>query len=327
MKTAGAMFWICLLVLVVVILSFTSYHSTDSTEVGVRTVKWLGKRGVEDKVYQPGAAYFFLPVINDWSTFETKLQVLELHGPQQMTIKTRDGNDLYVDMTFSFRIDPKMAPYVRQFVAHNDEELREKVLLSVVRSRTRDFLGALSTDQFTKTEERNQAVEKAREGLHEILKDYGLIIERVAVMDYRFDPDYLKVITDKKIAEAKTLEVRAQMEAQREANTRMLNEAQGQVKALMATTLGRYSNAVSAADTEFDQKRILADAILTEGTNTSQTIVKQREAMASAGGETQIQMAFATNLLGKRIIMIPSGNAVNFQTLDLNKVLESLLKK
>ncbi|HRY47217.1 MAG TPA: SPFH domain-containing protein [Candidatus Paceibacterota bacterium] len=327
MKTAGLIFWICLLGLVVIILSFTSYHATDSTEVGVRTIKWLGKRGVENQVYQPGAAYFFLPVINDWSTFDTKLQVLEMHGPQQMTIKTRDGNDLYVDVTFSFRIDPKMAPYVRQFVARNDEELREKVFLSVARSRTRDFLGALSTDEFTHTEQRNQAVEKAREGLQEILKDYGLIVERVAVMDYRFDPDYLKVITDKKIAEAKSLEVRAQIEAQREANTRMLNEAEGQVKALMATTLGRYSNAVSSADTEFEQKRILADAILTEGTNTSLAIIKQREAMASAGGETQIQMAFATNLVGKRILMIPSGNAVNLQTLDLNKALESLLKK
>ncbi|HOW67788.1 MAG TPA: hypothetical protein PK256_21120, partial [Verrucomicrobiota bacterium] len=91
MKTAGLIFWICLLGLVVIILSFTSYHATDSTEVGVRTIKWLGKRGVENQVYQPGAAYFFLPVINDWSTFDTKLQVLEMHGPQQMTIKTRDG--------------------------------------------------------------------------------------------------------------------------------------------------------------------------------------------------------------------------------------------
>jgi len=49
--------------------------------------------------------------------------------------------------------------------------------------------------------------------------------------------------------------------------------------------------------------------------------------MASAGGETQIQLAFATNLLGKRIIMIPSGNALNLQTLDLNKALESILRK
>jgi hypothetical protein len=49
--------------------------------------------------------------------------------------------------------------------------------------------------------------------------------------------------------------------------------------------------------------------------------------MASAGGETQIQLAFATNLLHKRIVMIPSGGGINLQTLDINKALEMILKK
>jgi hypothetical protein len=149
----------------------------------------------------------------------------------------------------------------------------------------------------------------------------------VAVMDYRFDPDYLKVITEKKVAEAKTLEVRAQMEAQREQNKRMLNESEGVVKAMTATIQGQYSNTVSSSDADYDQKKIVAEAIRTEGTNLAVTIAKQREAMASAGGETQVQLAFATNLLGKKIIMIPSGNAINLQTLDLNKALEGILRK
>jgi len=146
-------------------------------------------------------------------------------------------------------------------------------------------------------------------------------------MDYRFDPDYLKVITEKKIAEAKTLEVRAQMEAQREGNIRMLNESEGLVRSTIAAVLGRYSNTVSAADAELDQKKIIAEAILTEGTNSALTIVKQREAIATAGGEAQVQLAFATNLIGKRIIMIPTGNSVSLQTFDLNKALENILKR
>jgi regulator of protease activity HflC (stomatin/prohibitin superfamily) len=327
MRSLSKLLWIGLVVLAFLFFSFASYHSTDSTEVGVRTVKWLGKRGVEDKVYQPGAAYFFMPIFNDWDTFDTRLQVVEMKGPNQLTFKTKDGNDLFVDVTFSYRIDPKKTPYIRQYVAHNDSELREKVFKTVARSRTRDFFGTLSTDEFTRTEDRNKAVSLAEVGLQKIYSEYGIILERLAVMDYRFDPDYLKVITDKKIAEAKTLEVRAQIEAQREANKRMLNEAEGQVKALIASSLGRYSNTLSSADAEVDQNRILAEATLTEGTNSSLAIIKQREAIASAGGETQIQLAFATNLLHKRIVMIPSGGGINLQTLDVNKVLDSILRK
>jgi len=327
MTAAAKILWFGVALLAFLLLSFASYHATDSTEVGVRTIKWLGKKGVENQVYQPGSAYFFLPIFNDWDTFDTRLQVVEMKGPSQLTLKTRDGNDLFVDVTFSYHIDPQKAPHIRQFVAKNDLELREKVFKTVARSRTRDFLGALSTDEFTHTEDRNKAVDLARTGLQVIFDNYGIILERVAVMDYRFDPDYLRVITEKKVAEAKTLEVRAQMEAQREANRHMSNESEGQVKAMIAFALGRYSNILSAADAELDEKKILAEAILTEGTNTSLAIIKQREAMASAGGETQIQLAFATNLLGKRIIMIPTGNAINLQTFDLNKALEGILRK
>lgn len=55
-------------------------HSTGSTEVGVRTVKLalFGKKGVEERVYAPGSTYCFLPFINDWHTFDTKLQNLEM---------------------------------------------------------------------------------------------------------------------------------------------------------------------------------------------------------------------------------------------------------
>src|SRR5258708_1415836 len=125
MTWIGKIFWFGVAVLVLLCLSFASYHSTDSTEVGVRTIKWFGKKGVEDQVYQPGSAYFFLPIFNDWDTFDTRLQVLEMKGPTQLTIKTRDGNDLYVDMTFSYRIDPLKAPHIRRDVAQNDLELRE----------------------------------------------------------------------------------------------------------------------------------------------------------------------------------------------------------
>jgi regulator of protease activity HflC (stomatin/prohibitin superfamily) len=327
MNTFSKIFWIGIAILAGLFLSLSSYHATDSTEVGVRTIKWLGKKGVENRVYQPGAAYFFLPIINAWDTFDTRLQVSEMKGPNQLTIKTRDGNDLFVDVTFSYRIDPLQAPRIRQLVAKNDQELREKVFKTVARSRTRDFLGALSTDEFTHTDARNEAVELAKTGLQKILDEYGLILERIAVMDYRFEPDYLKVITEKKIAEAKTLEIRAQIEAQREGNKRYVNEAEGRVKSMIASVQGRYSNTVSAADAEFDQKQILGEAILTEGTNTAFAMIRQREAMATAGGETQMQLAIATNLIGKRILMVPMGNGVNLQTLDVNRVLETFLKK
>ena len=109
--------------------------STQSTEVGVRTKKiaW-GKNGVEQRIYPPGSTYFFLPLINDWHTFDTKLQNIEMtfnarsgdiQARDDLLFKTIDGNDISLDVIVSYRIIPEKAPYILQYVAKNDLDLRQ----------------------------------------------------------------------------------------------------------------------------------------------------------------------------------------------------------
>jgi hypothetical protein len=80
------------------------FNTTGETEVGVRTRKFsLTGKGVEDKAYAPGSTYIFLPFINDWHTFDTKLQNLEMVFEQargdrrsrdNLLFKTTDINQL-----------------------------------------------------------------------------------------------------------------------------------------------------------------------------------------------------------------------------------------
>jgi len=64
---------VAVLIVLLSLLVFFSYpHTTGPTEVGVRTVKWFGKRGVQNQVYQPGAAYFFPPIISKYCRSVTK---------------------------------------------------------------------------------------------------------------------------------------------------------------------------------------------------------------------------------------------------------------
>ncbi len=106
-------------------------HTTGETEVGVRTRKigLFAPKGVEDRVYAQGATYFFIPFINDWHVFDTKLQNLEMtfskirgdrRSQDDLLFKTIDGNDISLDVIIAFRIDAKKAPYILQYVARND---------------------------------------------------------------------------------------------------------------------------------------------------------------------------------------------------------------
>ena len=322
-------------VLFLVVVGLNSYHATDSTEVGVRVRKFslFHKQGVDETVYQPGSTYFFLPVINEWNTFDTRLHIVEMKAgnppgrPRDLAFKTIEGNDINLDVVFSYRIDPTQAGYIRQFVAANDRELEEKVFSSVARSRTRDFFGELTTQQFYKAEERNAAAENAKTGLQAILGPYGIIVEKVGLMDYRFRDDYTKVIEEKKLAEAETLKLQAEIEAQREMNKKLLNDADGQVNQMIAEVNGLYTNTVAAADAYYDQEQQIATATIRKAENEASVIQSNRLAMASAGGETQIKMRIAQSLKGKPILMMPGndggGNGLNVRTFDVNDFLKA----
>jgi hypothetical protein len=323
--------------LVVVILSLKSVHSTGTTEVGVRTIKWslFSKSGVENKVYQPGATYFFLPVFNEWETFDARLQIVEMTATidksgtrraDDIPFKTKDGNDIRTDIIFSYRVDPQRTPYIRQFVAKDMVELKEKVFRTVARSKPRDYLGEYSTEQFYHAENRNKAAENAKQGLQAILSEYGIIVENVALMDYRFNADYQAIITNKKIADTRTKTLISERDSTLEMNKKLLQDAQGEVNKVIAQADGQYQEAVLGADAYFQQQTNLAAATLAEGTAEAASIKKMREAMMNEGGLIQVKMAIADSLRGKRIVMIPTGsaNSFNLQSLDVNDILRQL---
>ncbi len=323
-----------LVALAVAIFSYKSIHSTGTTEVGVRTIKWslFGKSGVENKLYQPGATYFFLPIFNEWETFDARLQIVEMtatgdkRGGDDLPFKTKDGNDIRIDVIFTYRVDPQRAPYIRQFVAKDMVELKEKIFRTVARSKPRDYLGEYSTEEFYHAENRNKAAENAKQGLQAILSEYGIVVENVALMDYRFNADYQMIITNKKIADTKTKTLISEKDSTVEMNKKLLQDAQAEVNKLIAQANGQYQEAVLGADAYFQQQTNLAAATIAEGAAEAASIMKMREAMMNEGGLIQVKMAIAESLRGKKIVMIPTGsaNAFNLQTLDINEILKQL---
>jgi regulator of protease activity HflC (stomatin/prohibitin superfamily) len=171
-------------------------HQAGPTEVGVRTVKFgiLKKRGVEEKYYAPGKTYFFMPIINDWHTFDTKLQTMEmtfdpkrgdLRARDDLLFKTIDGNDISLDVIIQYRIDPTKAPYILQNVAQDDFLLRQKIVRAVVRSVPRDIFGELKTEGFYISGQRQEKAEKVQDSLNSILGPLGVIVTRVSTKDYK----------------------------------------------------------------------------------------------------------------------------------------------
>ena len=128
-------------------------HSTSANEVGVLTRKIapFGIKGVQPEVYDPGATYFFTPVITDWHTFETKLQNLRMvksgdNTTDDVEFKTIDGNDISVDVTVAWRVSPAKAPYLLQRVGDSTDDVQERLVRPAARAYVRDALNRLRSE-------------------------------------------------------------------------------------------------------------------------------------------------------------------------------------
>ena len=330
-----------LLVLLVasVPLSGCTCHSTGSTEVGVLTRKLafgglLGKAGVQPEVYPPGATYFFPAFMTDWNTFDVSLQNLAMvkdrtRGDRaeedDLSFKTVDGNDVRVDVTVAWQVEPKRAPYLLNKVGENVEEVKEKLVRPACRSVVRDVLNELRSEEFYVSEKRFAKATEARDRLQAVLGPEGIAVRQVILGEHRFNPDYEHVIRDKKLAEQNSEKVRSETRAAAELWKSELEKAKGTVFQQLAAASGALDTARLTADASYVQNQKQAEAIVAERRAHAEAVRKQNEALAGSGGKALVKLRIAEALAGKQLVFLPTGKSgVGVQTLNLNQLLGAL---
>src|SRR5690349_3870900 len=145
--------YFCGLLLLVSGLTGCAPHTTGATEVGVKFNKVTGSFEMKE----PGATHFFMPVVNDWKTYDISLRNLVMSadsgsGDRQdkddLRFKTRDGNDIETDVTVRWRIDPTKIGSVWKFAAPDSDALEERLVRPLARTYIRDVLNLLNSEDF-----------------------------------------------------------------------------------------------------------------------------------------------------------------------------------
>jgi regulator of protease activity HflC (stomatin/prohibitin superfamily) len=320
-------------------LSGCTCHSTGSTEVGVLTRKLafaglLGKPGVQPEIYAPGATYMFPAFVTDWNTFDVSMQNLSMvkdpsrgdrNAEDDLFFKTVDGNDIRVDVTVAWQVDPKRAPYLLNKVGQNVEEVKEKLLRPACRSVVRDVLNELRSEEFYVSEKRFAKATEARQRLQDVLGPEGILVRQVILGEHRFNPEYERVIRDKKLAEQNSERMRSEGRATTEQWKSELEKAKGTVNQSLAAAAGALDTARLAADANLVQSQKQAEAIVAERKAHAEAVRKQNEALSGSGGKALVKLRIAEALAGKQLVFLPTGkNGVGVQTLNLNQLLGAL---
>jgi len=314
-------------------------HNTHSTEVGILTRRaalggLLGKPGIQTEVYAPGATYLFPIFFTDWHTFDVSLQNLSMvrdvkkgdrSKEDDLFFKTIDGNDIRVDVTVAWAVDPKRAPYLLNKVGDSTEQVKEKLVRPACRSIVRDVLNSLRSEEFYVSEKRFAKAAEARDRLAGVLEPEGILVRQVILGEHHFNPEYEKVIRDKKLAEQNSERMRSEARAAAEQVKSELQKAKGSVNQTLAGAQGALDTAKLGADAQLFQNQKQAEALVAEKKAHAQGVRKQNEALAGSGGTALVKLKIAEALAGKDLVFLPGGKSgLSVQTLNVNQLLHAL---
>lgn len=300
-------------------------HTTEATEVGVK----FNKLTRSYEVKEPGATHFFLPVLNDWKTFDISLRNLVMTDNQgsgrkdDLRFKTRDGNDIETDVTVRWRIDPTKVGDVWKLAAPDSTTLEERLVRPMARTYIRDILNRLDSEDFYNPTLRFEAANQATQLLAAHLQPYGIVVEQVLLVDFSFKPEYQQLINARKEAEKTAEKLEAEILATLEANQANLQGKVAELTEQLTRVQGELEQAKRNADAYLVRRQQEAQAILTEKQAVAEGIRKERAALNSSAGDAYVNLQLIEALQKKEIRQIPklpAGNVI----IDGNKLLQQL---
>lgn len=303
-------------------------HTTEATEVGVK----FNKITRSTEVAQPGATYFFTPIINDWTKFDVSTQSLIMSAKasegdrekkDDLRFKTRDGNDIETDVTVRWRIDPSRAALIWQTSAPSTKQIKERLVRPAARAYVRDVLNRLDSEEYYNPDLRFRAANDATKLLNAHMAPYGIIVEQVILGDFSFKPDYQTLINSRKEAEKQAEKLEAQILATVESNQANLQQKIAELTEQLTRAQGELEQAKRAADAYVVRRDQEAQAVIAEKNAVAEGIRRERAALNSSAGDAYVSLQLIEALQKKEIRQIPklpNGNVI----IDGNKLLQQL---
>ena len=312
------------------------FKQIGTTEVGVKVRKLapvFGKESISKTPLNTGLE-LYIPFVEEIYIFNTELQNLVMNASvnmgdrptkDELRFKTVDGNDISMDITISYRIDPTMVPYIVANVAKNNNDLRNRIIRTIGRSIPRDEFGTIKSEEFYVSTKRTAKQITTKEKLNKILNPLGVIVEGVPIGEYKFNRRYTDLIKRKKEAEEQVNKIISRFKKTEMKNRRLKEQARGKKQKMIATVDGDYRKAILDADSYLTARKTEAGAILFEGKKIAEAVRKERLAMIGSGGSAKVKLAIAKALQGKRIVLVPTNGAGTVKTMDLNELLNKIL--
>ena len=256
------------LILVVVAILMTSVAAglvfIQPEERGV-VISAISPTGYRSQALQPGLRWvvpFFeyvitYPISKQTYTMSIATSEGQLQGDDSITARTLDGQEIFIDASVIFAIDPEKV--IQVHIAWQDRYTNDLVRAQA-RGVIRDAVSQFRVDQVVSSK-RLEMVQMVSESLSKKLSENGLVLVDFVLRNITFSPEYAASVEQKQIAEQQAQQAKFVVEQRKQEAEQTRQVAQGQADAAVINAKGVAESRLIQAEAEAKALQLIADAL------------------------------------------------------------------
>lgn len=225
----------------------------------------LAPNGYREQPLQPGLRWiipYFERVVRypiSRQSYTMSIAPLEgqLQGDDSVTARTLDGQEIFLDASIIYAIDP--AQVVNVHIVWQDRYTNELVR-PLSRGVIRDAVSQYGVQEVYSTK-RIEMTEAITEQLRKKLAENGLLLTNFVLRNITFSPEYAASVEQKQIAEQQAQQAKFVVEQRKQEAEQARQLAQGQADAAVIRAQGDAKSRIIQADAEAQALDKIAEAL------------------------------------------------------------------
>jgi regulator of protease activity HflC (stomatin/prohibitin superfamily) len=258
--------FLLVVVLVAVVLSTVSAGLVfiDPDQRGV-VISAIAPKGYRDEALTPGLHWVIpfaenvvqYPISRQTYTMSVAPSEGAVKGDDSITARTADGQQIFVDASVIFSIDPNkvIQVHIQWKNRYTDDLVRAQA-----RGVIRDVVSQYKVEEVVTTK-RFEMAELLRSTLEKKLADNGLVLVDFVLRNITFSPEYAASVEQKQIAEQTAQQAKFVVEQRRQEAEQARQVAQGSADAAVIASKGAAEARVIQAQAEAQSLELISKAL------------------------------------------------------------------
>jgi regulator of protease activity HflC (stomatin/prohibitin superfamily) len=268
LKNGKSLIIIVLVVAIVLTTASAGLVFTNPEERGV-VISAVSPAGYRSEALQPGLSWIipfaenvvFYPISQQTYTMSIATNEGAIQGDDSITARTLDGQEIYVDASVIYSINP--ADVVKVHI--NWQDRYEELVRAQARGIIRDAVSQYQVTEVVSTK-RAEMVQNITDGLRKKLESNGLLLNDFVLRNITFSTEYSASIEQKQIAEQQAEQAALVVEQKKQEAEQVRQEAKGKADAAVTAAQGEADARLIQAEAEAKALQMIA-AVLKDNPN------------------------------------------------------------